>query len=661
MSEEKIEGQNGGAVDGTETTDTPPIIPQLNRPWRPQDADRFDIKEYTRKRVQNYRVTEGTVFKPAKPKPTIMDTGHKRVAVYARVSTKSKEQVSSIENQTKYYTQKIDKTDNWELQEIYTDEGKSGTSLRGRDNFKRMIADAGEKKMDLIVCASVSRFARNISVCMDQVRDLKTMNPSHPVGVYFETENIYTLDPDSNQMLQMHALVADWESGNKSRRMILSYDQRICTGQYPVLDLLGYRHTIEGDLIIEPNEAVTVKYIFYAFLAGMTCDAIAKVLTQKKRPTLKGRTEWNASMVRNIMQNERRWGDLEARKTIVVDYVKGTTKRNEDDRDGAFVPNHHQGIVTPAVGRAVKFVATSGTKYGTGVMDLGVIEQGGLKGFVSVCPTWGGVDSKTFYDVCSSVYTEDELQKILEEALIITGQEHSKVLSMDFTGYEVPRSAYFITRSVPVLTITTNKIQLNKVCHERLGNCMYVEMLYHPILQALIVRECDADNLNAVKWEDIDGKQDFNFTAKAFCNAIYEQLLWIRDFKFKFKGFMRERGGKKILFFFLDEPQIQVAKRKKLDVVSIGSNTGATYIQYKRGEEQEEIKTDDAIFAYPDTWRGCGIGMSYDMKKRRNKLADVLTATDILEQSKVVENPMIGELPTKEEVLEELDKLYKAM
>ena len=77
------------------------------------------------------------------------------------------------------------------------------------------------------------------------------MNPSHPVGVYFETENIYTLDPDCKQNLSIHAMLADWESANKSRRMILSYDQRICTGQYPVIDLLGSRHTKEGELFIQ--------------------------------------------------------------------------------------------------------------------------------------------------------------------------------------------------------------------------------------------------------------------------------------------------------------------------------------------------------------------------------------------------------------------------
>ena len=197
--------------------------------WRPQDADREYYRYETKKRIQHYTVPPQTIFRPAKPTPTIRDEEHKRVAVYARASTKGKEQVSSIENQTKNYTEKIAKTPNWDLAEIYSDEGKSGTSKKWRPEFKRMLEDASKKKLDLIVCASVSRFARNISDLIEEVRKLRTTNPSNPVGVYFETEDLYTLDPNINERLQMQGLFAEWESGNKSRRMILSYDQRICS------------------------------------------------------------------------------------------------------------------------------------------------------------------------------------------------------------------------------------------------------------------------------------------------------------------------------------------------------------------------------------------------------------------------------------------------
>ena len=87
--------------------------------WRPQDADREYFRYETKRRIQQYSVPPQTIFRPAKPTPTIRDDDQKRVAVYARVSTKSKEQVSSIENQTKYYTEKIAKTPNWDLTEIY--------------------------------------------------------------------------------------------------------------------------------------------------------------------------------------------------------------------------------------------------------------------------------------------------------------------------------------------------------------------------------------------------------------------------------------------------------------------------------------------------------------------------------------------------------------
>lgn len=137
-----------------------------------------------------------------------------------------------------------------------------------QDAIALLELHASKKKMDLIVCASVSRFARNISDLIEEVRKLRTTNPSNPVGVYFETEDLYTLDPNINERLQMQGLFAEWESGNKSRRMILSYDQRICTGQFPLSDLLGLRHTIEGGFIIEEEEAKTVKYIFLATLCG---------------------------------------------------------------------------------------------------------------------------------------------------------------------------------------------------------------------------------------------------------------------------------------------------------------------------------------------------------------------------------------------------------
>ena len=189
----------------------------------------------------------------------------------------------------------------------------------------------------------------NTMYCRDAGKKLRTANQvkwrkgittasAAPFGYQFDPDKkgAFIIDPPAAKIVRrifdlailglgtreiamIQALLADWESGNKSRRMILSYDQRIMTGQYPVADLMGYRHTKDGQLVIEPEEAKTVRFIFLAFIQGYNYDQIAAVLTQKKRSTLRGRQEWNGMMVANIMKNERRWGDLEARKSMMRD------------------------------------------------------------------------------------------------------------------------------------------------------------------------------------------------------------------------------------------------------------------------------------------------------------------------------------------------------
>ena len=456
----------------------------LGTDWqsRHTEAERrkAEIRGRIHKQTDHCQKTAKDYFRPAKPTPSIYDSNLKRVAVYTRVSTSSEEQISSIENQTLYYTKKIAETENWTLQNIYSDEGKSGTSLRKRDAFKRMMQDAKERKIDLVVCASVSRFARNFSDCMTQIAALKTMHPAHPIGVYFETENIYTLNPDSQYSLDVQALLADWESGNKSRRMILSYDQRIMTGQYPVADLMGYRHTTDGQLVIEPEEAKTVRFIFLAFIQGYDYDQIAMILTKKKRSTLRGRQKWNGMMVANIMKNERRWGDLEARKSIVVDYKLGKVTKNNGDRCSAYVPEHHEAIVSPEIARAAHLVASSSKRCG--VQDIVVIKQGALKGFVGIHPNWSGINDESIRSLCLSAYMPEEVVELNAMADMRAGKKQD---SMYQSEYLTASSACFINHSSPVITIAKNEIRFSKACHTRLDDCEYVELLYQPILQVM--------------------------------------------------------------------------------------------------------------------------------------------------------------------------------
>jgi len=649
MSEEEKKTTDQTDSDATGET-------QTGRSWRPQDADREYFRYETKKRIQQYTVPPQTIFRPAKPTPTIRDDDHKRVAVYARVSTKSKEQVSSIENQTKYYTEKIARTPNWELAEIYSDEGKSGTSKKWRTNFKRMLEDAAKKKMDLIVCASVSRFARNISDLIEEVRKLRTTNPSNPVGVYFETEDLYTLDPNINERLQMQGMFAEWESGNKSRRMILSYDQRICTGQFPLSDLLGLRHTIEGGFIIQEDEAKTVRYVFIATLCGHTAEEIAEVLTEKERPTLRGRTEWTPQMVKAIMENERRWGDLEVRKRVVIDYKEKVTAKNDGIREGAYIPHYHEGIVTPEIARAAHMMRASRYKFGS-VPDVYVIDQGALKGFVSISPTWSGIDNQAFLDIARQVYEEEEFVQLQREANILSGKEHSNVISMSLNDYRVAPGVMFMSRSDPQLTFGKRSLKLNGVCRERLGQQKYVEFLYHPVLEVIAVRSSDATNPNAVAWDDSKGSA-MQLCTGAFSGAIYDKLDWMKKYKFRFRGVTRVRNGEKIIFFFLDEPQILVGKdKKRLDAADTTDGT-AKFIPYK------ESGTDGSAVAsgvaYPENWRE-HFGISYEIKQKRDRVIDGLSAADIRNRGTMVINPFIGVIPSRAELEDELEDLYMAL
>ena len=139
-------------------------------------------------------------------------------------------------------------------------------------------------------------------------------------------------------------------------------------------------------------------------------EQIAMILTQKKRSTLRGRQEWNGMMVANIMKNERRWGDLEARKSIVVDYKLGKVTKNNGNRCSAYVPEHHEAIVSPEIARAAHLVASSKKKCG--VQDIVVIQQGALKGFVGIHPNWSGINAESIRSLCLNAYLPEEVVEL---------------------------------------------------------------------------------------------------------------------------------------------------------------------------------------------------------------------------------------------------------
>lgn len=632
----------------------PVIIASEDRRKRKEEVE--EQQDEIRKRIRETKAAPQAVLLPADPKPTIDDGKPKRVAAYTRVSTSSTEQVSSIENQNKWYEEKFANDPNMELVRIYSDEGKSGTSMKKRVQFQQMIRDALSGEFDVIYCASVSRFARNVSDCIDQTDRLKIANPEHPVGVYFETENIFTLNSDSTQAFQIFSLLADWESTNKSSRMVLSYDQRITLGQYPVADLLGFRHTKDGQLLIQPDEAITVKYIFLARFVGQSFTEIAKVLTEKSRPTLTGKTEWTASQVAGITKNERRWGCLIARKIIILDHKMGKAVKNTYVKDGvehhhrcgAIVQDHHEGIVTPELANAVHMVVN--TTQGGGVSDLSVIESGALKGFVNVAPGWNAVNDSAFIDACTSVYSKEEYAELKAEEGLITGKLKPKIITKDFHDFEVPHAAFFINKTTSNITLSQKKIAISKKVIEHFGADSYIEILYHPILQMLAFRACSSTSPNAFPLTDEAGNLVQRISAPGLCRAIYEHMDWIPSFQFRIRGVFRERNGFEIMVFYLDEPQILPDKKTRDHYIALNGSDKTHYIPCRN----HELEDENAIHRRR-SWIPVAI------QKRREQLINSISGNDIQEQGIPVTNSMVGNIPTREEALAELEQLLASM
>ena len=198
---------------------------------------------------------------------------HQRVAVYARVSTDNVKQTTSYELQKKYYKDFVLKHPNWTLVKIYADEGISGTSRKHRDAFNEMIQDTYDGKIDMIVCKNVSRFARNVEDCIHIVRKLASLRS--PVGVFFESECVFSLKDDSQMALTFLATMAEEESHTRSRSMETSLRMRLDNGIPLTPKLLGYSHDADGELVINEAEAPTVKLAFYMYLYGYSTQQIA--------------------------------------------------------------------------------------------------------------------------------------------------------------------------------------------------------------------------------------------------------------------------------------------------------------------------------------------------------------------------------------------------
>lgn len=279
--------------------------------------------------------------------PVSTQVAIKRVAAYARVSTDNEEQLSSFDAQMDYYTKQIKANPAWAFVQVYTDEGISATSTKKREGFNRMIADALAGKIELIITKSVSRFARNTVDTLTTVRKLKEKG----VEVYFEKENIYTLDSKGELLITIMSSLAQKESRSISENVTWGQRKRFADGKVslPYKQFLGYEKGEDSMPKIVEKEAAVVRLIYKLFLEGKTSSGIAKCFTEAKIPTPSGKVVWQQSTVLSILQNEKYKGDAILQKSFTVDFLTKKKKINEGEIPQYYVENSHPAIITPEV------------------------------------------------------------------------------------------------------------------------------------------------------------------------------------------------------------------------------------------------------------------------------------------------------------------------
>ncbi len=266
-----------------------------------------------------------------------------RVAAYCRVSTDSDEQATSYEAQVEHYTEYIKKNPEWEFAGIFSDDGISGTYTKKREGFNRMIDECMDGNIDMIITKSISRFARNTLDCLKFIRQLKEKN----IPVYFEKENINTMDAKGEVLLTIMASLAQQESQSLSQNVKLGIQYRYQQGHVQVNHnrFLGYTKDENGQLIIEKEGAEVVRRIYREYLEGASLQEIGRGLEDDGILTGAGKKLWRPETVQKILRNEKYIGDALLQKTYTVDFLNKKRVKNKGIMPQYYVENSHEPII----------------------------------------------------------------------------------------------------------------------------------------------------------------------------------------------------------------------------------------------------------------------------------------------------------------------------
>lgn len=286
-------------------------------------------------------VIPATVQQPKAGQP---DGKKLRVAAYCRVSSEKDEQLNSFDVQVSYYKEKIANNPEWKYAGIFADEGISGTSLKNRDEFKRMLRHCREGRIDLILVKSVSRFGRNTVDVMDTVRKLLKRN----IGVKFEKENLDTRNMNSEMMLAFHSAFSQSESESTRGNILWGQEKRRQNGIVTINPgMFGFCKDAEGQIAIDEEQAAAIRMIFQAYLDGDSLTAIKRRLESMGVKTASGRDNWNTAVIQNILSQEKYKGDALLQKTYRASLFDHRARVNNGEKPKYYVTGCLPAIVTP--------------------------------------------------------------------------------------------------------------------------------------------------------------------------------------------------------------------------------------------------------------------------------------------------------------------------
>ena len=443
----------------------------------------------------------------------------KRVAAYCRVSTDEDAQATSFDLQVKHYTEYIGAHENWVLAGIYADEGISGTQVKHREQFKQMIQDCEDGKIDMIITKSISRFARNTVDCLTTIRKLKSLK--NPVEIYFEKERLSSLDEKMDMFLSMMASFAQEESRSISANIRWAIRNRMKNGtqKIPTSALLGYDTNEDGEMVIISQEAKSVETIYKSFVSGVHPGLIATRLNGVGAKTVYG-NDWTGDSVRKILRNEKYCGDVLMQKTITVDYISHTSKINEGEAEQYYIADHHDPIVSREIwDRAQEILdKQSWQKWKRREQQrLMPVRTGFLKGFISISPEWREVSVTRLISATEKVM-ERAPEEIPEQNT--TDQKTSTEESEDFEmaelsileGFEVVELEQ--SKGDSVLTLTSTNLKFNKATAVELGFPAFVRMHINAATKQVAIVPCKENTKHSVPFSKDESKQTYAVVLK---------------------------------------------------------------------------------------------------------------------------------------------------